>query len=343
MNLSLEEALKAQAQDLGFELTGIAAPGPLPHGEFYRAWLAQGYAAGMAYLARPDAVAKRLDVRQVLPGVQAVVVVGKNYYAGDFLPAHREDPERGLIARYAWGHAYQRVLLPRLKRLAHWLEGAAGHPLRWRAYVDTGPVLEREWAAQAGLGFIGKNTHLIHPRWGSYLFLGVLLVDLPLRPDEPLAGGGCGTCRRCLEACPTGALAAPYTLDARRCISYLTIEHRGPLPQEVAPLLGHWVFGCDVCQEACPWTQRFARPTEDPDFQPRLDPAPRLEDLLRLTPEAFQERYGETPLTRAGWEGLLRNAQAILDRQGEVRERARTGNFPDLWRNRHVRSTHDPR
>jgi epoxyqueuosine reductase len=318
VNFSLEGALKAQARDLGFELAGIASPGPLPHGDFYRAWLARGYAAGMAYLARPDAVAKRLDVRQVLPGVQSVVVVGKNYYVGDFPPGGQEDPARGLIARYAWGRAYQRVLLPRLKRLARWLEEAVGRPLQWRAYVDTGPVLEREWAALAGLGFIGKNTHLIHPRWGSYLFLGVLLVDLPLRPDAPLARGGCGTCRRCLEACPTGALVAPYTLDARRCISYLTIEHRGPLPQEVAPLLGNWVFGCDACQEVCPWTRRFSRPTDDPDFQPRLDPAPLLEDLLGLTPAAFQERYGETPLTRAGWEGLVRNARAILARRGEA-------------------------
>ncbi len=318
MSPSLEDACKAQARDLGFELAGIASPGPLPHGDFYRTWLAQGYAAGMGYLARPDAVAKRLDIHLVLPDVRSVVVVGKNYYVGDFPPAHREDPARGLIARYAWGRAYQRVLLPRLKRLAHWLEEAAGRPLQWRAYVDTGPVLEREWAAQAGLGFIGKNTHLIHPRWGSYLFLGVLLVDLPLQPDGPQAQGGCGTCRRCLEACPTGALVAPYTLDARRCISYLTIEHRGPLPKEVVPLLGNWVFGCDVCQEVCPWTRRFARPTGDPDFQPRLDPAPLLEDLLRLTPAAFQERYGETPLTRAGWEGLVRNARALLAQRGEV-------------------------
>ncbi|MBC7223855.1 MAG: tRNA epoxyqueuosine(34) reductase QueG, partial [Anaerolineae bacterium] len=191
-------------------------------------------------------------------------------------------------------------------------------PLAWRAYVDTGPVLEREWAALAGLGFLGKNTHLIHPRWGSYLFLGVLLVDLLLEPDEPGARGGCGTCRRCLEACPTGALVAPYTLDARRCISYLTIEHRGPLPEGMAPLLGNWVFGCDVCQEVCPWTRRFARPTDDPDFQPRLDPAPPLENLLQLTPEAFAEQYHGTALTRAGWEGLVRNARAILARQGEA-------------------------
>lgn len=318
MNLSLEEALKAQAQQLGFELAGIAPAGPPPHGAFYRAWLSQGYAAGMGYLSRPDAVAKRLDVRQVLPGIRSVVVAGKNYYVGDFPPAARGDPARGLIARYAWGRAYQRVLLPRLKRLARWLEVAAGRPLQWRAYVDTGPVLERDWAMLAGLGFIGKNTHLIHPRLGSYLFLGVLLVDLSLRPDAPQAQSRCGTCHRCLEACPTGALVAPYTLDARRCISYLTIEHRGPLPEEAASLLGNWVFGCDVCQEVCPWTQRFSRPTGDPDFQPRLDPAPRLEDLLRLTPAAFRERYAETPLARASLEGLVRNAQAILARQGEA-------------------------
>jgi len=298
---------------------GIASAGPLPHGDFYRDWLAQGHAAGMAYLARPDAVAKRLDVRQILPEVQSVIVVAKNYYTGDFPPAHRADPHRGLISRYAWGEEYHRVMLLRLKALARWLADVADQPLKWRAYVDTGPILEREWAVRAGLGFIGCNTHLIHPRWGSYLFLGVLLVNLELEADSPITQGGCGTCRRCLDACPTGALVAPYTVDAGRCISYLTIEHRGPLPEGVDGLLGNWIFGCDVCQEVCPWTHRFSRPTQEPAFQPRIEPAPRLDALLRLGPEAFDRAYGSTPVSRTRLQGLLRNGQAVLDHQAEDR------------------------
>ncbi|MGQ9584884.1 MAG: tRNA epoxyqueuosine(34) reductase QueG [Anaerolineae bacterium] len=313
--MGLEDRLKDKARELGFDLTGIAPVGPLPHGEFYREWLVRGFAAGMGYLARPDAVAKRLDVRQVLPEVQSVVVVAKNYYVGDFLPEHRANPLRGLISRYAWGEAYQRVMLRRLQALARWLVEATCHPVRWRAYVDTGPVLEREWAVRAGLGFIGRNTLLIHPRWGSYLFLGVLLTNVGLQPDPPETGVGCGTCQRCLQACPTGALVAPYTLDARRCISYLTIEHRGPLPERVQGALGNWVFGCDVCQEVCPWNRRFAQPTRDPAFQPRLEPAPRLDALLNLSPATFERTYAPTPVQRAGVEGLRRNAQAVLQQQ----------------------------
>ncbi|NLE77003.1 MAG: DUF1730 domain-containing protein, partial [Chloroflexi bacterium] len=175
---SLEARLKAQAEALGFDLVGIAAAGPTLHSGAYLRWLEAGRHAGMAYLARPDAVAKRLEIERVLPGVQSVVMAAKNYYSGDFDAAQRTDPRRGLISRYAWGQDYHHVLLPRLKALGRWLDGAAGPGLAWRAYVDTGPILEREWAVRAGMGFVGRNATLIHPRWGSYLFLGVLLVTI---------------------------------------------------------------------------------------------------------------------------------------------------------------------
>jgi epoxyqueuosine reductase len=309
----LTDRIKIRARQLGFNLVGATQPYPSNHVAFYRDWLAQGYHAGMGYLARLDAIRKRADPRRVMPETRSIIVAGMSYYPGEFPPA---EGHRGRVSRYAWGADYHDVMLGKLHQLAEWIDGQVEHRLTYRAYVDTGPLLERELAQRAGLGWIGKNTNLIHPRMGSYFFLGELLLDLDLEPNAPFADDRCGSCTMCLDACPTGALAGPRILDARRCISYLTIEHRGTVPEEIRPLIDDWVFGCDVCQEVCPWNRRFARPAQEPAFDPvhaTLD----LVEMLALDEEAFRNRFRETPLWRARRAGLLRNAAVVLGNLGD--------------------------
>ncbi|MEJ2210289.1 MAG: tRNA epoxyqueuosine(34) reductase QueG, partial [Anaerolineae bacterium] len=229
----------------------------------------------------------------------------------------RDDASRGVIASYAWGPDYHDLMLPRLEELA----AVPGQPAAHRAYVDTGPLLERALAAAGGLGFIGRNTNLIHPRLGSWLFLGEILMDVDLPPmavSESEAAGTCGRCTRCLQACPTGAFAAPYVLDARRCISYLTIELKGPIPRELRPLVGNRIFGCDICQEVCPWNRRFARPSDPPPWPapPPEAMAPPLLELLALDEEAFRRRFAGSPIRRAKRRGLLRNVAVALGNWG---------------------------
>ncbi|HEX7089882.1 MAG TPA: tRNA epoxyqueuosine(34) reductase QueG [Longimicrobiales bacterium] len=254
----LAARLKARALELGFDRAGIAAVKPSEHAAFYRAWLAAGRHGTMHYLARPDAVERRLDPQAAWPELRSALVVAQHYDPeGDDDAA--ADPARAVVARYARGRDYHKVIKPKLLSLLRWLEAEVGRELpAARAYVDTGPVLERELARRAGLGWFGRNTMLIHPRRGSYFFIGTLLVEVELEPDAPFEEDRCGTCNACVDACPTGALlgrdadGAPV-IDATRCISYLTIELRGPIPRELRPLIGNRVFGCDVCQEVCPW------------------------------------------------------------------------------------------
>jgi epoxyqueuosine reductase len=325
------QLIKEKAYDLGFDLIGIAPAERAPHAEAYHHWLAQGYAAEMEWLARDPQ--QREDPRQLMPEAQSVVVVGRSYFVLDPPPNLWDDPSRGRIARYAWGLDYHDIMLPRLRELAGFIEKEAGHPLNQRAYVDTGPVLERDFAAQAGLGFIGKNTLLIHPRLGSYLFLGEILVDLELEYDEPATNGGascrvgppgeskrvgtCSNCTRCLTICPTQAFPAPYVLDSHRCISYLTIEHKGSIPPKLRPLLGNWIFGCDACQEICPWVRRYAQPTRERflSYDAELV-APKLIDLMALNEAAFRTRFRGSPLKRTKRRGLLRNVAVALGNWG---------------------------
>ena len=308
----LTEAVKEKARRLGFDLAGIVHPGPSDHLSRYKAWLAKGYHAEMGYLSRPDALKKRADPRVLMRGIRSVVVVGLNYYPGD----HDEHEEsQGKVARYAWGVDYHDVLLDGLGRMAAWLEDHLGRDVIYRPYVDFGPLMERALAQRAGLGWFGKNTNLIHPDIGSYFFLGELLLDVPLAADDPFRGGRCGTCTACLDACPTGALVAPGALDARRCISYLTIEHRGGIPEAMRPLFEDWVFGCDICQEVCPWNQRFASPADPSVFHPSR-PVLDLIDVMGLDEDGFRARFRETPLWRAGRGGLLRNAAVTLGNLG---------------------------
>jgi epoxyqueuosine reductase len=322
------DRIRDRARALGFDLAAIipaeaTASATASATDAYRAWLAHGYQGEMGYLARPDAVARRADLARTLPGVRSVVVVGLNYHTRP-LPAYlRDDPSRGIVASYAWGPDYHDRMLPRLEELAAIVQDETGRPTAHRAYVDTGPLLERALAVRAGLGFLGRNTNLIHPRLGSWLFLGEILLATDLPPTEAheeTAGGTCGRCTRCLRACPTAAFPAPYVLDARRCISYLTIELKGPIPRDLRPLIGNRIFGCDICQEVCPWNRRFARPAAPAALWPAPPievMAPPLLELLALDEEAFGRRFAGSPIKRAKRRGLLRNVAVALGNGGD--------------------------
>jgi epoxyqueuosine reductase len=315
--MSPTERICARAHDLGFDLVGVASAYPVPYLDAYNAWIDQGYHGEMGYLARPDRVERRENPDKILSGVRSVVCVGLNYYPRA-LPTD-QDPTCGLISNYAWGVDYHDLMMPRLEELAAFIsvEVGAAHGVSCRAYVDTGPILERAYAARAGLGFIGKNTCLIHRRIGSWLFLGEILVDVELEPTAEQTGISCGNCRRCLDACPTGALVAPYVLDARRCISYLTIELQGVITPELRPLMGNWIYGCDVCQMVCPW-QRFAKPTAVRSLRAEgtYRAAPALLDLIAMDEEAFRRQCRGTPIFRIGRRRLLRNVAVALGNRG---------------------------
>ncbi|HET9625423.1 MAG TPA: tRNA epoxyqueuosine(34) reductase QueG, partial [Kofleriaceae bacterium] len=281
---TLAPALVAElGRALGFARVAVMPIEPPRRHAVYTAWLADGHAGGMAYLASPAHVAPRADLRAVLGSAQALIVVALAYDRTDPVPGDRL--VRGKIARYARGEDYHLVMRDRLVVLAERLAAALGRPVASRPCVDSAPVLEREWAERAGLGFVAKNTMLIAPGVGSYVVLGELLVDVPLAPTAalPAAAPRCGACRSCLDACPTGAFVDAYVLDARRCISYLTIEHAGAIPRELRPAIGTWVFGCDLCQEVCPFNA--GKGPADAAIDPLLRPRSRehaLPDLVAL-------------------------------------------------------------
>ena len=317
--IGLSERIKALALALGFDLVGVARAQPTDETRFLREWIARGYAGEMGYLARR--VDERVDPRRLLPGASSLVMVGLVYDPGERGPAA---PGHGVIARYAGGEDYHDVLGERLRALAAALEPLAGVPVAARAYVDTGPVQERVFAAYAGLGWIGKNTCLIHPQLGSYLFLGALITDLTVTPDER-EPDHCGSCRACLDACPTQAFVAPYVLDATRCISYLTIESREAAPLALREAHGELVFGCDICQEVCPWNTRERRtlPPDRAGLRARLAPrpewvAPALAWLLDLQEDAWRLATRGTALRRAKYRGLLRNALLAAGNSGDA-------------------------
>jgi epoxyqueuosine reductase len=304
------DKLKSHAAEMGFNLVGITRAEPSPQLDAYERWLEAGMQGDMGYLARPDRLARRRDLNAILPGVRSMVVVGLDYRTAAVPDDLLRDRSRGRIASYAWGLDYHDTLTPRLEAFADWLHIESRQSLTNRVYVDTGAILERSHAHSAGLGFTGKNTMLIHPRRGSYFFLGEILTDLEFDTyDQPMRATMCGSCTRCMGACPTDAFPRPHVLDARRCISYLTIEHKGWIDRELRPLIGNWVFGCDICQEVCPF-QRFAPTTNEPDFYPphMNRAAPLLLDLLALDEPTFRARYHGTPIYRIKRERLVRNA-----------------------------------
>ena len=300
VSATLTASVRARALELGFDQVAIGPADPPEHGAEFERWVEAGYAGTMAYLERR--IGERLEPRRVLPGAASVVCVALNYHQGE-----AADPSWEPVARYAWGRDYHDVIAPRLERLAAHLEEAGG--ARCRAYVDTGPVLERDLAARAGLGWIGKNTMLLHPALGSWFFIGVLLTTAELDHDRALPDR-CGSCHACLDVCPTGAFVEPYVLDARRCISYLTIEHRGNIEPALHEELGRWQFGCDLCQSVCPWNRK-APVTRESAFMP-ASAYPGAEVVLAMSDEEFRRCFAGTALLRPKAAGMRRNAAIAL-------------------------------
>jgi len=312
LSLGLKSALRTEAARLGFSLFGVTTPDPPETFPKYLEWIKQGYHGTMSYLAAERAIERRADPRKILEGVQSVIVLGFPYPSP--VPVASEKPERlwGQIAAYACGEDYHDLLPPRLEQLAAFLKSITGHQAAFRGYTDTGPILERDLAARAGLGWIGKNSCLIDPKSGSYYLLAELFTTLALEPDEPFKADHCGSCRRCIEACPTGCILPDRTLDARRCISYLTIEYKGAIPPDLRPLMGGWVFGCDICQQVCPWNVRFSKAGTT-----QLDPHPEtvqpdLLEEIQLTPQEFNLKYRHSPVPRARRRGYQRNVAVAL-------------------------------
>ena len=307
-------SIKAHALDLGFDRCGIAPVGPFPELAFLDEWLRRGYAGTMSYMGR--SAKKRRHVRAAEPAAASVIVTATVYNCDR--PAgldQRAHPLRAVIARYAWGDDYHVVIQQRLDALLAWMRVAHPEPFTARSYVDTGPVQERVYAQYGGLGWIGKNTCLINPELGSWIFLASLISSVPLEPDGP-GLDQCGECTACLSACPTGALVEPHVLDATRCISYLTIEQRKPMPEALRPAVGNLVYGCDLCQDVCPWNQRAAV-SDRPEWAPRRElDAPALADVWSLSDAALEGLIEGTPMTRAGVLRLRRNLAIALGNAG---------------------------
>jgi epoxyqueuosine reductase len=309
----LTEHIKNHARALGFDLVGVAPVQESAELAFFDRWLEEGYAGEMHYLLRSRT--RRRDLQQVLPEVQSVVVCGLNYDTDYPYSTSQYDTNRGWVARYAWSADYHQVMHDKLARLQNYVTALVPPPLASKLYVDTGPVVERVHAKYAGLGWFGKNTCLLNTRLGSWLFLGELLLTIPLEYDHPTPDH-CGTCTRCLEACPTDAFPEPYVLDARRCIAYLTIELKGAIPEDLRPYMGQHIFGCDICQDVCPWNRK-RHFTTDPGLQPQPQQVhPELADLAQLTPLAFKQRFRGTALERTGRRGVLRNVCVAMGNSG---------------------------
>ena len=305
----LADRIRTKAMALGFDKVGFSRAGPLGSRSGLEKWLESSHQGEMHWMSRN--AAKRQDPSLILAQVRTILSVAINYYH----PLdHSENPRHGKISRYAWGLDYHHVLKSRLKTLAGWIAETlpAANGL---FYSDTGPVMDKVWAHKAGLGWIGKHSNLVSRDQGSWLFLGEILLDLEL-PESGESGNFCGSCRRCLDACPTGAIVAPYVVDSRLCISYLTIELRGPVPLELRPLIGNRIFGCDDCQDVCPWN-RFAQPSLEKAFYPAPgNHAPVLMKLMRISRQEFSQRFRLSPIRRCGYAGFLRNVAIALGNSG---------------------------
>jgi epoxyqueuosine reductase len=303
--MSFSHSIKTKALELGFSKVAICPSGKLDGRNGLRQWLSAGYAGDMSWLQ--STVEKRLDPSIILPRIQSVIAVALNYYSPF---SHSENPLHGKISRYAWGRDYHRVLQERMKTLLEWIK-AREPSAEGLYYSDTGPLMDKAWAHKSGLGWIGKHSNVITRERGSWIFLGEILLNLKLEYDGE-SRNYCGTCKRCIDSCPTKAIVAPYTVDARLCISYLTIELRGPIPREMRKMIGTRIFGCDDCQDVCPWN-RFATPSSEISFYP--DPGnqvPALVELMRMTESEFKERFRHSPVKRARYPGFLRNVAVAL-------------------------------
>jgi epoxyqueuosine reductase len=299
------QRLKERALRLGFDAAGVCDLRPIDRSALDD-WLERGCAGSMQYIRRQ--APRRREPERIAAGARRALVVLKSYFQADDSPG---EPQ-ARVARYAWGEDYHRVVGDLLAKLTAEVVACGGSAKATRWYVDAGPVPERELAQRAGLGWMAKNTMLIHPRLGSFTFIGVVLTDLELDVDPPFETDHCGSCRLCLDACPTAAFPTERVLDARRCISYLTIELRGPFDREQSAMLGDWLFGCDVCQDVCPWNEKFSVKTSEPRFAARPEVVrPDLDELTTLDEATFHARYAETALERTGAAGLARNARAV--------------------------------
>jgi epoxyqueuosine reductase len=306
-----KKELIAFARELGFDSCRVAPCAPPPHAAEFRNWLQEGAAGEMSYMGRDEE--KRCNPQKVLPGARSVIVVALNYFQGDTI-RRSQTLTTGKIARYAWGDDYHNLIATKLDKIDNFLRQFGG---RQKCYVDTGPILERDYAAQAGIGWHGKSTMLIDPRLGTWFFLGEILTTLELPADSPQRDR-CGTCERCITACPTGAITAPHRLDARRCISYLTIELKGSIPLELRPLIGNRIFGCDDCLNACPWN-RFAQASRETAFSARRSTTGmELREYLKLNDAEFRSLFRNSPIKRVKRRGFLRNVCIALGNVGDL-------------------------
>ena len=306
----LKHDLKAEAARLGFDACGVAVAERLDdEAQRLEAWLRDGRHGTMGWME--NHFEKRVDPRQLVDGARSVVSVLHNYYQPVDRPSPPSGGAVGQISRYAWGDDYHEVMKERLWALYNWLDERAGG-ISGRAFVDSAPVLDKAWARRSGLGWQGKHSNLINRDLGSFFFIGELIIDVPLPPDGPLPDY-CGRCTRCLDACPTDAIVQPYVVDANRCISYLTIEHRGDdVPADLQPGMGTWIFGCDVCQDVCPWN-KFKRPTQEPRYLPRPGITDtELREWVEIDLEEFRRRFRKSPVKRPKFEGFQRNVRAAL-------------------------------
>ena len=302
---TLTQQIQTRAHELGFELVGITPAEQSQTIQRYRQWIASGYAGKMGYLERH--LPLKEDTRKLLQEAKSVISLAMNYWTLDTPKDLAEDPGRGQISRYAWGDDYHDVIHERLLLLVEFIKNKAETELKSRVFVDSGPILEREYAQKAKLGWIGKNTNLINWRSGSWYFLSEVLVSIELESETQPLRGSCGTCTKCIDACPTDAIIEPNLLDSRLCISYLTIELKDSIPKELRPEMGNLIFGCDICQEVCPWNSK-ATPTTEPAFRPRDgNLAPELLTLINMTQTEFSKKFKGSPIKRAKRRGFLRN------------------------------------
>jgi epoxyqueuosine reductase len=308
---NLKEGIKVKASQLGFILAGVTTPEPPSHYSTFERWLAQGRYGTMGYLATERSRLRRADPREIMPECKSILVLATPYSP----PSTGMQANEARVASYAWGADYHDVLPERMKSLVQFIEEQVGSPVKNRWYTDTGPILERDLAQRAGIGWIGKNTCLIHPRHGSYFLLSEILLDLDLEPDSPFVTDHCGTCTRCIDACPTNCILPDRTIDATRCISYLTIELKEEIPVALRDKIGNWVFGCDICQMVCPWN-RFAE-EGDPAFGDD-NPAEQLTGELSISAQEFNQRFKGTPVKRAKRRGYLRNVAVALGNTGDM-------------------------
>lgn len=317
----LKQAIKDEASRLGFTLAGFASPDAPDHLSAFEDWLANGLHATMGYMAEAGAQARRADPHLIMADCRSILVLAAPYSNPAMLDrAESRDANAisGRVAAYAWGSDYHVVLPARLKEIVQQIERLVGHGVKSRCYTDTGPILERDLAQRAGLGWIGKNSCLINPRHGSYFLLAEILLDIEIEPDAPFSTDHCGSCRRCIEACPTQCILPNRTLDAGRCISYLTIELRDDIPAGLRSQIGNWIFGCDVCQLVCPWN-RFAPTDGDEAFRPRPDvPEPDLRSEMNQTAEEFSRKFRQSAVKRTRRRGYMRNVAVALGNSGKA-------------------------